>query len=229
MLLHDSLGCVELWRDFPEALCRATGRTVLAYDRLGFGKSDALPGKLACDFVSTEALDGFAAVREQLGAERFIVLGHSVGGGMAVHCAARFGPACVALVTESAQAFVEDRTIHGIEEARELFKDPAQIERLRKYHGAKAAWVLDAWIETWLNPAFAGWSLRPVLPGVACPALVLHGAEDEYGSLRQPETIAGLTGGPARLEILPGARHVPHRENPARVLALLEDFMKNQA
>lgn len=229
VLLHDSLGCVELWRDFPAALCAATGRRVVAYDRLGFGQSDPYPGKLAPDFVAAEAEGGFAAVHEQLGIDRFIVLGHSVGGGMAVHAAARYGADCVALVTESAQAFVEDRTVRGIEAARDLFKDPGQRERLARYHGAKAGWVLDAWISTWLSPAFVDWSLRPVLPGVACPTLVLHGLDDEYGSVRQPETIARLASGPAQLEILAGPRHVPHRENPAQVLALLKDFMADIA
>ena len=137
-LLHDSLGCVELWRNFPAELCARSGRQVIAYDRLGFGQSDSHPGKLGVDFVAREAETDFAALRQQLGIDRFIVFGHSVGGGMAVNCAASFGEASAGLITESAQAFVEDRTIQGIEEARELFKDPAQVGRLKKYHGEKA-------------------------------------------------------------------------------------------
>ena len=227
VLLHDSLGSVELWRDFPAALSIQTGRRVIAYDRLGFGRSDAYPGKLPLDFVAREADSGFEAVRRQLGLGSFIAFGHSVGGGMAVHCAARFAADCAALITESAQAFVEDRTIAGIETARELFTDTAQVDRLARYHGDKAPWVLDAWIGSWLSPAFAPWSLDAVLPQVRCPVLALHGAEDEYGSPRHPEQIGRLVSGPARVEVMPATRHVPHRERPADVLERVADFLRD--
>jgi pimeloyl-ACP methyl ester carboxylesterase len=229
ILLHDSLGSVELWRDFPAALCAASGRRVIAYDRLGFGRSDAHPGRLAADFIASEAETGFSALRRQLGIGRFIVFGHSVGGGMAVNCAARFAGDCAALITESAQAFVEDRTVEGLKEARELFKDPAQRERLARYHGDKADWVLDAWIGSWLAPAFASWSLTPVLPKIQCPVLAIHGAEDEYGSLRHPELIGALAGGPARVEIMAGTRHVPHRERAEDVVGLVSRFVEDVA
>lgn len=225
VLLHDSLGCVALWRDFPARLCAATGRQVVAYDRLGFGKSAAHPGKLGLDFIAGEAARDFSAVRQQLGIGRFIVFGHSVGGGMAVGCAARFAAACVALITESAQAFVEDRTVQGIETARELFEDAAQVDRLKKYHGEKARWVLDAWIGTWLHPEFAPWSLRPVLPEVQCPALVIHGSDDEYGSPAHPALIAALSGAAAQLAIMADTRHVPHREKEPEVIHMLSDFV----
>jgi pimeloyl-ACP methyl ester carboxylesterase len=225
ILLHDSLGSVELWRRFPAALCEATGRAVVAYDRLGFGQSDPHPDALAPDFVAAEASGDFAAVREQLGIERFALLGHSVGGGMAVHCAVRHGAACVGLVTEAAQAFIEDRTVQGIAAAKELFRDPKEFDRLAKYHGEKTRWVLDAWIDTWLQPAFTNWSLRAVLPPVACPTLVIHGFDDEYGSTAQALTIAEGIGPHSRLEILPQTRHVPHREHPAQVVRLVRDFM----
>ena len=154
-----------------------------------------------------------------------VMLGHSVGGGMAVNCAAHCGDACVALITESAQAFVEDRTVQGIEEARELFKDAGQFERLKRYHGDRTHWVLDAWIGSWLHPDFAGWSLAPALPRVQCPALVIHGIDDEYGSPKHPRQIAGAVGGGARLEIMADTRHVPHREKEAEVIELVRDFV----
>jgi pimeloyl-ACP methyl ester carboxylesterase len=179
------------------------------------------------DFVETEADTGFAAIRQQLDIDRFILFGHSVGGGMAVNCAAKFSDACVALITESAQAFVEDRTIKGLEAARELFKDPNQISRLKKYHGEKAEWVLDAWINSWLSPEFSSWSLRAVLPEVKCPTLAMHGVDDEYGSLRHPELIVQLTGGMARVEVLADTRHVPHREKPGTIVRMVTDFLRS--
>ena len=225
VLLHDSLGCVALWRDFPAQLARATGRDVIAYDRLGFGRSDPHPGPLALDFIHTEAHSGFAALQRQLGLGRCVLLGHSVGGAMAAVCAAEFPQQCQALVTESAQAFVEERTLAGIRQARTAFARPGELQRLHKYHGGKARWVLDAWISTWLDPAFRHWSLDAVLPNVQCPVLALHGADDEYGSSQQPERFATLPAGPSTLQLLSGCGHVPHREQAELVLEAVRDFL----
>lgn len=226
MLFHDSLGSVELWRGFPAALAVRTRRPVIAYDRLGFGRSDPRNDKLGSGFVAEEAETFFPALREQLGLERCVLFGHSVGGGMAAHCAARFAENCEALITESAQAFVEDRTLAGIRAAQALFEDAAQLERLAKYHGDKTRWVLDAWIDTWLAPDFADWSLDAVLPHVTSPLLVIHGVDDEYGSARHPERIGRLAGGAARIEVMADTRHVPHREREAPVLELAAEFLR---
>ena len=225
VLIHDSLGSVELWRNFPMLLSQATGRKIVAYDRLGFGKSDAHPSRLKTDFVGSEARNDFSAVIEHLGIDHFVVFGHSVGGGMAVHIAAHFPNACHALITESAQAFVEDRTIAGIEQAREQFKDVAQVDRLAKYHGDKARWVLDAWIGSWLHPDFSDWSLDSVLPEVKAPALVIHGENDEYGSTKHPEMIAGRSGDVAQFVVMEDTKHVPHRERESDVIGLVKGFL----
>lgn len=144
VLLHDSLGCVALWRDFPEHLAWATGRNVIAYDRLGFGRSAPHPAVLDRHFIRDEASGTFSALLEAMDMERFIVFGHSVGGGMAVVCAEAYPDRCLALITESAQAFVEDRNLQGILAAKRAFAETGQVDRLSKYHGDKAAWVLDA-------------------------------------------------------------------------------------
>jgi len=225
VLLHDSLGSVELWREFPARLAAASGRAVIAYDRLGFGRSDPHPGRLDAGFIAAEAGDGFACVRDAFALERFVVFGHSVGGGMAVGCAARWPAQCRALITESAQAFVEERTREGILAARAAFARPGQVERLGKYHGDKAAWVLSAWIDTWLSPPFADWNLDPELVRVTCPTLAIHGERDEYGSVRHPERIVAGVRGPARLRVLDGCGHVPHREREDEVLALIAAWL----
>lgn len=229
VLLHDSLGCVALWRDFPQRLAQATGRAVIAYDRLGFGESDRYPGKIGADFIRQEAHTGFPALIDQLGVERFIVFGHSVGGGMAVSIAAAYPDRCVGLITESAQAFVEERTREGIRTAQAQFAEPGQMSRLERYHGDKAHWVLDAWVSTWLSPEFAGWCLDAELLGVRCPVLAIHGMEDEYGSTAQPERIVTLAGAPARLVLLPRCGHVPHREQEAAVFDAVKPLVAASA
>ena len=225
VLLHDSLGCVELWRDFPQRLAQATGRAVIAYDRLGFGQSDPHRGPIGADFIRQEAHTGFSALIDQLGVERFIAFGHSVGGGMAVSIAAAYPDRCVGLITESAQAFVEAQTREGIRTAQAQFAEPGQMSRLERYHGDKAHWVLDAWVSTWLSPAFADWCLDEELLGVRCPVLAMHGTEDEYGSTAQPERIVTLAGAPARLALLQRCGHVPHREQEATVLDAVRAFV----
>jgi pimeloyl-ACP methyl ester carboxylesterase len=225
VLFHDSLGCVELWRDFPEKLAATTQRAVVAYDRLGFGRSDPYLGLLPSHFIRDEATMNIPRLREQLGLGPIIPFGHSVGGGMAVTTAAHHPESCVALITESAQAFVEDRTLEGIRAAKVAFREPGQIERLERYHGSKARWVLDAWIETWLTPAFEHWTLDEDLERVRCPTLALHGDQDEFGSERHPERIARLTPGPSAPVILTDCGHVPHREQPERVLHELMQFL----
>jgi len=226
LLFHDSLGCVELWRSFPAALAAATGRAVVAYDRLGFGRSDPHPGRLELDFVADEALTSVPRLCEALGFERFVACGHSVGGGMATETAARLPERCEALVTIGAQAFVEPLTLDSIRAARPYFAEPANLARLAKYHGEKAAWVVDAWIGTWLRPEFALWSLDPALAAVRCPILAIHGERDEYGSPAQPRRIAGRKG----IErVLPGIGHVPHREDEALVVGLIRRFLREPA
>jgi len=226
LLLHESLGCIEQWKDFPSALAQATGRTVVAYDRLGFGRSDRLTAPPAPTFVEDEAAHGFACVLEHLGIERFVVLGHSVGGSMAVHCAARYPEACQAMIAMSAVTFVEQRTLSGIRQARAWFADPAQRERLRRYHGERSDWVLSAWIDTWLAPDFATWTLAHALPAVGCPSLAIHGDDDEFGSERHPQLIADHASGQVEQALLSGVGHVPHREQPELVLERIERFLQ---
>ncbi|MBR8207762.1 alpha/beta fold hydrolase [Burkholderia cenocepacia] len=227
LLLHDSLGCVDLWRDFPAKLASATQRDVIAYDRLGFGRSDRHPGKLGTTFVRDEADHAFAAVLEQLGVDAFVAFGHSVGGGMAVGCAAAHPARCRGLVTVAAQAFVEERTLAGIREAGRQFDEPGQLDRLARYHGDKAEWVLRAWVDTWLSPAFRDWSLDDDLPRVQCATLAIHGEDDEYGSDLHPKRIAAGVAGPASFLLLARCGHMPHRERTDDVLAAAATLLRD--
>lgn len=228
VLLHDSLGSVEQWRDFPGLLAAETNRCVFAYDRLGFGKSSPRVGLPSPGFVFEEADAVFLALMEALRIESFIPFGHSVGGGMALAVAAAFGERCEAVVSESAQAFVEPLTLAGIRAAQAHFARPEQFARIERWHGDKTQWVLDAWVKVWLSPDFASWSLDPILGGITCPVLAIHGEQDEYGSLAFPRRIASGVAGPAEQAIL-SAGHVPHRERTAKVLRLVSQFLRRHA
>lgn len=227
ILLHDSLGSVDLWGSFPLALAEKTNRTVISYDRLGFGRSSARYELPSVRFISEEAENYFPAIKSKLGVKNFSLFGHSVGGGMAVAIAARF-PECEAVITESAQAFVEAMTIKGIETAKEKFANPEAVEKLKKLHGEKAQWVLDAWIKVWLSPEFANWSLKEDLPRVKCPLLTIHGDKDEYGSLKFPEMIYQFAGGRKRMEVIASCGHIPHREKRDLILEMVNNFLNGK-
>jgi pimeloyl-ACP methyl ester carboxylesterase len=225
ILLHDSLGCVGLWKDFPVALATSLSRPIIAYDRLGFGESSALDELPSTDFIAEEANWYFPAIKQFLSIQSYVLLGHSVGGGMAISIASR-DACCEGVVTVSAQAFVEAMTLQGIEDAKHIFTLPEQMERLHKWHGAKANWVLDAWIKRWLSQEFQQWSLKPCIGDVHCPVLAIHGENDEYGSVAFPKFIVENTSGRAQMLLLKNCGHMPHKEQPDEVLIALKEFMQ---
>lgn len=226
VLLHDSLGSVELWRDFPAALADSTGRKVIAYDRLGFGKSSLLTQRPPRSFIWDEGAMHLPALLERLEIEEFCLLGYSVGGSMAL-CAAAAHPArCRAVVTIAAQMFVEDRTLRGIEAAMERFAKPEAMARLEKWHGPRAGWILDAWFEVWRAPDYQDWSMTETLPGVRCPVLAIHGDQDEFGSVAFLELIRDRSGGPVEVVVMEGCGHMPQRERREETLALVKEFLE---
>jgi pimeloyl-ACP methyl ester carboxylesterase len=226
ILLHDSLGSVALWRGFPRALARITARSVIAYDRTGFGWSAARTDKPGPDFIHEEAASFLPELLAMLSIERCVLFGHSVGGGIAV-AAAAVKPACYnAVITESAQAFIEARTLDGIRVARQKFADPQRFAKLVRWHGDRARWVLDAWTEVWLSPQLASWNLDGYLQRANCPLLAMHGNADEFGSVEFPRRIVSKAGGPAEMVIIERCGHVPHREQPKTVLETVAAFLR---
>lgn len=217
ILLHDSLGSVAQWRDFPEILSQKLSRSVIAYDRLGFGQSSPRTELPSVDFISEEASVYFPALKKALEIERYVLLGHSVGGGMALNIAA-LDEECEGVISMAAQAFVEEITLRGIAEAKAVFDKPEQIARLEKWHGSKASWVLRAWTDRWLSDEFRHWSLEACIAQVVCPVLAIHGEHDEYGSSAFPEYIVTYVSGPAKKCLLKDCGHIPHKERTQEVL-----------
>lgn len=226
VLLHDSLGCVALWHNFPEALAQILDRPVVAYDRLGYGQSSAREGLPQDDLIEVEARECLPLLLDALEIGNCILLGHSIGGGIALAAASLAPGRYQAVITESALAFAESQTAQEIARAREAFRDPDQFEKLRRWHGDKARWVLDAWTELWLQPRFMSWSLDSWLPGVLCPVLAIHGDRDEFGTFESAMRIARGVSGPAQVEIVRDCGHVPHREHRGEVLELVSHFLE---
>lgn len=226
VMLHDSLGCVDMWRDFPQQLAHALNCRVIAYDRLGFGRSDTQHQKIASNFIDTEPGQDFAHVLAHFDIKRFVVLGHSVGGVMAVQVAAQYPQQCLAAVCISAIVFNEDITVASVTQAKTVFQDPAQRGRLAKYHAGNTQWVLDSWTETWLSPAFANWSLLPVLKQVVVPLLWIQGRADEYATTRHAEyVLQTATKNRCQIDLFHDVGHFPHRERPLEVLQKITCFV----
>jgi len=223
ILLHDSLGCIELWKDFPNTLAKNLSRPVIAYDRLGFGKSAARHTLPSNQFIEEEAKIDFPQIKSTLGITNYVLLGHSVGGAMAINIAALDGQ-CDAVITIAAQAFVEEITLRGIQVAKESFQDSKQMERLIKWHGDKAEWVLKSWTDIWLSSNFRHWQLNNVKQ-VYCPLLAIHGKDDEYGSKAFPEFIVNNSRGISRMEIIDDCGHMPHKTHSEHILVIIKSFI----
>lgn len=226
ILLHDSLGCVGLWRDFPALLANALSRPVIAYDRLGFGLSSARSDSVTSNFIAEEATVIFPHIKRYFSFEQFALLGHSVGGGMAIYIGA-YEKTCEAVITMAAQAYVEDKTLAGIRQAQIAFSDDAQVNRLRKWHSDKTEWVLNAWINTWLSPSFKDWTLADCINDVTCPVLAIHGDNDEYGSNAFPRYITDNVSGESKLLIMNECGHSPHKERASETIAVIAHFIKD--
>lgn len=185
VFLHEGLGSIAQWRDFPAALCRATGLAGLVYDRWGFGGSEPLELPRPRDYLEREAERALPRVLEACGVERPILVGHSDGGSIALLYAAAHPARPLACITEAAHVFVEAVTLDGIRAAADAWRTGGLPARLARYHGDKTEAVFRGWTETWLRADFRDWNIEARLPAIACPLLVIQGADDEYGSKAQ--------------------------------------------
>lgn len=229
VFLHDSLGCITTWRDFPKDLSEAVGMDALVYDRRGYGRSEPMgPEPRGLDYMHREA-DVLAVLLEELGIERAILFGHSDGGTIALLAAARYPQRIAAVITEGAHVFVEEVTLHGLEEARRLYATTDLTERLRRHHGERTEALVQAWIGTWTAPFFRGWDITRDIAPVRCPVLVLQGVDDEYGTVAQVEAIAAAVGGPVQTHLISGAAHNPHKEAPEAVLNAVLSFLEGMS
>ena len=222
VFLHDALGSIAQWKDFPARLALRCGRETIVYERQGHGRSDPLTEKREAAYLHREALEVLPPLLGQLQVEKPVLFGHSDGGTIALLYAAHHHPS--AIITEAAHVFVEATTLAGIRQAVE--KRESLAHRLRRYQGEQTEALFDAWADTWLNPSFRSWDITGELAGIGCPALIIQGEDDEYGTSRQVEAIAGGIGKQAVSLLIPGCGHFPHREKPEVVLHLATHFQK---
>ncbi len=223
VFLHEGLGSMALWRDFPDSLARRLGAPALVYSRFGYGQSDGLMRERSVRFMHEEALDVLPPLLDQLGILCPLLIGHSDGASIALIHAADAGRPVHGLVLMAPHVFVEPVTVEAIARIREAYRTTDLKERLAKYH-ARVDDAFLGWADTWLRPEFLSWSIEGLLPRVEAPMLLIQGEDDEYGTLDQLDRIAAKAPGRSRRLVLSRCGHSPHRDQEAAVLDAVASF-----
>jgi pimeloyl-ACP methyl ester carboxylesterase len=225
VMLHEGLGCVGLWGAFPEQLASATGAGVFVYSRAGYGGSS--PGQLprSANFMHEEALEVLPRVLAAIGFQRGILLGHSDGASIATIYAGSVQDHRVrGLVLMAPHFFTEEMGLAQIRRTREEFAAGALREKLKRWH-SDVDCAFRSWNEPWLSPEFREWDITDALGYIRVPILVVQGADDQYGTLRQVEAAQDECFCPVETAVLPGVRHSPQRDAPELTLATVAGFI----
>ncbi|MBM9536980.1 alpha/beta fold hydrolase [Desulfobulbus alkaliphilus] len=225
IFLHEGLGSVAQWRNFPEQLCRKTSCPGLVYDRIGHGRSTSLRSKRTIHYLHEAALWELPRVLSALIPDHpFILIGHSDGGSISLILGAEQPANLRGIITEAAHVFVEPVTLEGIRGAADTFSRETQT-KLHQHHGDKTVDLFTAWSATWLQPWFSFWNIEYLLPAIQVPLLALQGRDDHYGTPAQVEAIVAGTAGRATPIMMEDCGHAPHLEFPELTLDLMSCFV----
>jgi len=235
VFLHEGLGSVAMWRDWPRQLCAATGRAGVVISRRGYGRSDPVPdvrgdsseqagrrsGRLRPDYMHRESWEVMPALLAKLGIDHPVLVGHSDGGTIALLYASRFQvTACIVMAPH---VMVEDISVAAIAQAREAFQSGGLRDRLVRFH-ADVDGAFWQWNDIWLSEDFRAFDIREDCRRITAPLLAIQGVDDPYGTMAQIDEIAA-NAPQARLLKLPGCGHSPHREQPQAVNEAIRQFL----
>lgn len=227
VFLHEGLGSVSMWKDFPGRVAQATRCDALVYSRYGYGQSDPIEAPRPVTYMHDEALVALPDLLDRLGVERPILVGHSDGGSIALIHAAATGRPVKALALMAPHVFVEDISVASIAAAKVAYETTDLRAKLARYH-ADVESAFRGWNRIWLDPAFRLWNIVAYLPRVRCPVLAVQGAGDEYGTMAQ---IDAIRAGVRDVEVVALERcgHSPHRDRPDAVLDAMVRFVTRVA
>ncbi len=226
VFLHEGLGSVAMWRDFPARLCKELGLRGLVYSRFGYGRSTPRPHaeRFPVDYLHREALEVLPALLDNLDVERPWLFGHSDGATIALLAAAGLPGRFPGIVVLAPHIFVEEVSLANIRVARAAYREKGLRERLAPYHDDVDS-AFYAWNDIWLDPAFRNWNIEAEIERIVCPVLAIQGEGDEYATLEQLHGIKRRVRD-TRLLILPGCRHSPHRDRPEEVIRATAAFLR---
>lgn len=225
VFLHEGLGSVALWRDFPGKVAHRLGAPALVYSRFGYGQSDGLQGRRTARFMHEEALDVLPRLLDRFGIERPLLVGHSDGASIALIHAAMSGRPVAGLVCMAPHVFVEPVCVESIARIRETYRTTDLRQRLARYH-ARVDDAFLGWADIWLEPEFLNWSIEDLLDRIAQPMLLIQGRDDEYGTLAQLDRVEARAKGPTSRLVLDSCGHSPHRDQEAAVLDAIAAFVR---
>lgn len=226
VFLHEGLGSVSLWRDFPDQVAAAAGLPAFVYSRQGYGGSAPVVLPRPLDYLEREGRDVLPRVLDAAGISSAILVGHSDGATIAlVHAALDRSGRIKAVVALAPHTFVEDMCVAAIAQVRKTYAEGLRA-RLQRHHGANVDCAFHGWNDTWLHPGFKAMELRPLLRGITVPSLVIQGEDDEYATAAQVEVVERSVGGPVRALMLSACGHSPQRDQPAAVTAAILDLVR---
>ena len=224
VLLHEGLGCVALWRDFPRRLAERTGLGVFVWSRGGYGKSDAVPLPRPLDYMTREATETLPKVLDAIGFRRGVLLGHSDGASIAALYAGGVEDFRVrGLVLMAPHFFTEPSGLASIAQARTAYDHGELRARLAKYHDHVDV-AFRGWNDAWLDPGFISWNIADCIDYLRVPTLIIQGENDQYGTSRQIDEVVNRAYAPVDVEMLADCGHSPHLDQPDRTLDAIADF-----
>lgn len=226
VFLHEGLGSVALWRDFPAQVANITGCRVVIYSRVGFGRSSPRPASYQPDFMHDEALNMLPELRAKLGIVQPVLLGHSTGASMALIHANMDHADVAGLIVMAPLTFVEEFNLDSIRRAKEIYRTTDMRQKLARYHDDVDG-VFWGWNDIWLHPDFASWNIQGDLAGIGCPILAILGEEDEYSTPAQIDVIQRNAVNTAKFDCLTLADcgHSPQRDQPELTLQAISRFV----
>ena len=229
VFLHDGIGCVDTWRDFPSVLAAAVGCGALVFSRAGYGGSEPVPLPRPLDYLEEEGEVTLPDVLDAAGIRVAFLVGHSDGASISLlHAStARAVPRVRGLVLEAPHVFCEDITVEGIGRLREEYLQGDLRKRLARYQRGNVECAFWGWCRAWLDPGFRAWNIEDRLRTVTAPAMVIQGVDDPFGTLRQVDAIERGAGGTVRRLVLDRCGHTPHRERRDATLAAMAGFLRS--
>lgn len=227
VFLHEGLGSLGLWRDFPAAVVERTGCGALVYSRAGYGGSDACELPRPIEYMHDEAQRSLPEVLRAAGVREHVLFGHSDGASIAlIHAGACPQPGLKALVLEAPHVFTEPMNLESIARTVAAYREGDLRARLARHHGANVDCAFYGWADAWLDPRFKAWNIESFLPAIRAPALLFQGEEDEYGTRAQADAVARGSGAPVEVRMLSPCGHSPHRDQREAVLEGVARFLE---
>jgi len=226
VFLHEGLGSVSLWRDFPMRVADATGCGALVYSRAGYGASDPVGLPRPISYMHDDAAK-LGDVLRVAGIERHVLIGHSDGASIAlIQAGSTPAPGLLGVATLAAHVFCEDISVAAIRTARQAWETTDLRAKLARHHGANVDCAFLGWNGAWLDPAFRKWNIEAYLPKIRVPLLVIQGESDAYGTMAQVDAIAAQAGAGAQVLKLADCGHAPQKDQTERTLAALAAFVR---